>query len=251
MGDGDSSNLVEIKSNSYSYLTNGFLATISLADETMTAGRFYQFSYTAINSIDTSEASHIVTVPAADYPEAPANLVRVASTRNSISVVWDEVADTQLPAGLTTGYSLYIDNGLHGDFILIYDGEGVPTVRHFEAKGLVTGRHYRFYVISTNHVGHSAASSIVSIYACENPSDLSAPEKISISKTSVTVSWKQPGNDGGCPITGYALFRDGGPLVDSFTEVHASNVNNKRALNIFTITDLPVGIVGKELRIKV
>ena len=51
-----------------------------------------------------------------------------------------------------------MDNGLHGDFSLVYDGEGVPTVRSFEATNLVTGHPYRFYVVSINHVGESPIS---------------------------------------------------------------------------------------------
>ena len=75
-------------------MTDGFLATISLADESMTAGLFYQFSYTAVNSVGTSDASHILTVPAAAYPQAPSNLMKTASSRTSISVAWDDTANT-------------------------------------------------------------------------------------------------------------------------------------------------------------
>ena len=65
----------------------------------MLAGRFYQFSYTAVNDVDESEASSILTVPVADYPQMPQNLQRAASTKVSIDVAWDESADTQLSAG--------------------------------------------------------------------------------------------------------------------------------------------------------
>ena len=188
-GDGDSINLTEISSASYSYGTNGFLAVIPLSTESMTAGLFYQFSYSAQNKVGTSDASHVVTVPIADYPDAPTGLARVSSTRTAISLEWNKSSDTQLPAGLITGYLLYMDNGIHGDFDLVYNGEGVPTVRNFEATGLVTGRPYRFYVVTLNHVGQSPLGEIVTIYACENPSGLAAPEKLDVSKTSVTVKW--------------------------------------------------------------
>ena len=115
----------------------------------------------------------------------------------------------------------------------------------------MTGRPYRFYVVSLNHVGQSNPSDILSVYSCDYPSGLEAPEKLSITQTSVTVTWMQPANDGGCPITSYALYRDGGPSEDQFTEIHPAEVNNNPALNQFTITDLPAGILGEKLRIKV
>ena len=66
--------MTQITATSYSYASNGFLATISLADEAMIAGRFYQFSYTAVNKVNESNASSIVTVPIADAPQTPQNL---------------------------------------------------------------------------------------------------------------------------------------------------------------------------------
>lgn len=198
-----------------------------------------------------SELSSIITVPIADYPDAPATLARTSSTRTSISVEWAEVADTQLPSGLQSGYQLYMDSGIHDDFYLVYNGEGVPTVRTYTAESLVTGRPYRFYAVSLNHVGQSPAGTIVTIYACEHPSGLAKPEKVAVTQTSVTVKWSQPSNDGGCPVTSYSLLRDGGPNDETFVEVHSADVNEKPGLEEFTITDLPIDIIGSSLRIKV
>ena len=74
-GDGDSYTLTQISSASYTYLDNGFLVTIAdFSVESITPGLFYQFSYIAVNSVGPSDASNIVTVPIADYPEAPTSL---------------------------------------------------------------------------------------------------------------------------------------------------------------------------------
>ena len=180
-----SATLTQISTSSYTYLANGFLATLAdFSTESITPGLFYQFSYLAVNNVGTSDHSSIVTVPVADYPDAPTGLQRVQSIvpgRTSIWLEWDVVADTQLPAGQLTGYKLWMDNGLHGDFELVYNGEGVPDVRTFEANGLVTGRPYRFYAVAVNHVGESPASDLVTIYSCEAPSSLAAPTKSAIS----------------------------------------------------------------------
>lgn len=247
-GDGDSSTLTEI--TTYSYSSNGFLATITLADEAMTAGLFYQFSYLAVNKVGDSELSSVLTVPIGDVPAQPTGLARTSSAKTSIGVVWDQSFDTQTPAGKITGYRLYMDNGLHGDYDLVYDGEGVLTVVTYEAMDLDTGHPYRFYTLALNHVGESAPSEVTQIFACDKPSGLSAPTKVSVSKTSVTVKWTQPSDDGGCPIASYGILRDGGPSDDTFVEVHASEVNDHPSLDEFTVTDLPADIVGEQIKIK-
>ena len=82
-----------------------------------------------------------------------------------------------------------MDNGLHGEFSLVYDGEGVPTVQQFTADNLMTGFPYRFYVKALNYVGESAASVTTQIFACAKPSGVPAPSKVTVSKTSVSIKW--------------------------------------------------------------
>ena len=43
-----------------------------------------------------------------------------------------------------------MDNGLRGDFELVYNGEGVPKAKYYEAMPSEPGRPYRFYVIAIN-----------------------------------------------------------------------------------------------------
>jgi hypothetical protein len=39
---------------------------------------------------------------------------------------------------------------------------------------------------------------------------LAAPLLVSTTSESMTVEWNEPSDNGGCPITGYQLFRDNG-----------------------------------------
>jgi len=39
-----------------------------------------------------------------------------------------------------------MDNGLGENFKLIFNGEGLPEVRSFNATGLVTGLPYKFFI---------------------------------------------------------------------------------------------------------
>jgi hypothetical protein len=40
----------------------------------------------------------------------------------------------------------------------------------------------------------------------------------------IPIMWQAPEDDGGCPITSYAILRDGGPSSPSFQEVHNAEV---------------------------
>lgn len=57
-----------------------------------------------------------------------------------------------------------------GDFTLVRNGFGFPTVRSHTVTGLSTGLPYRFYAVSENFVGKSSASSYFTFYSCVSPS---------------------------------------------------------------------------------
>lgn len=81
---------------SYTYSGNGFTATLNVASESMTAGKFYQFIYRAVNAIGNSDFSGVVTYGVADIPATPSAPTKVesSSTRTSITVTWSAVAST-------------------------------------------------------------------------------------------------------------------------------------------------------------
>jgi hypothetical protein len=58
--------------SSYTYGTHGFQHIVVLSTESMTAGLFYQFVFTAENVVGTSDYSDVVTFPLADAPAKPA-----------------------------------------------------------------------------------------------------------------------------------------------------------------------------------
>jgi len=75
--------------------------------------------------------------------------------------------------------------------------------------------------------GFGPESGIASLIACTAPSGLSAPYFISSTGSSQTIGWTTPADEGGCPITGYAVFRDDGVTMNPTIEV---NVNNDPAV---------------------
>ena len=72
-----------------------------------------------------------------------------------------------------------------------------------------------------NENGISAQSAISTYYACAIPADLSFPSYVSSDQTAktITVSWPQPEDDGGCPILGYELYRSDGVSSDMTIKV--------------------------------
>lgn len=48
-----------------------------------------------------------------------------------------------------------------------------------------------------------------------------APVRTTSTATTITVSWQAPLNNGGCPITGYAVYMDDGTGLGTFNEVNA------------------------------
>ena len=49
----------------------------------------------------------------------------------------------------------------------------------------------------------------------------------------MTLEWTAPNDDGGCPITGYAVFRDDGVTGDPTVEINSDNdidIRNKPTL---------------------
>lgn len=102
-------------------------------------------------------------------------------------------------------------------------------------SNLVTALPYRFYLVAFNTNGAGLASNIATYPPCNTPSGFARPSRVSSSLTSITISWQEPLNNGGCSITGYAVFVDNGangPFVEA-------NVNYDISVrNIPTLTQL-------------
>lgn len=47
-------------------------------------------------------------------------------------------------------------------------------------------------------------------YSCAKPDMVSAPVRITGDRTDLMLGWTIPENDGGCPLTGFNLYRDNG-----------------------------------------
>lgn len=69
-----------------------------------------------------------------------------------------------------------MDNGLNENFKIVWNGRGNSDTLYYNVTGLYTGRPYRFYVIAINSAGNSSASNITTVYACDKPGYIAAPQ---------------------------------------------------------------------------
>jgi len=64
-------------------------------------------------------------------------------------------------------------------------------------------------VVAINYNGIGEPSDETFAYSCLAPWGMAIPQYISSTKTTITISWRPPLLDGGCPIYTYALYVDG------------------------------------------
>jgi hypothetical protein len=148
-----------------------------------------------------------------------------------------------------------MDDG-NGTYVTKYDGQYKPSVHYALVDGLTNGHFYTFRALALDYNGNSATSASAGFYVCTAPSDFSAPLITSQTSTAMVLEWTPPADDGGCSITGYALFRDDGEVAGTAvtTELNSASdasIRNKPSLRAMTATFWPAGTVGQSFRLQV
>jgi hypothetical protein len=112
---------------------------------------------------------------------------------------------------------------------------------------LTTGTFYRFKVSAYNFNGEGEMSDALETYACIAPSKMLSPTRVSSTVSSLTLEWEAPTDDGGCPVLGYAVFRNDGQGGAVDTEINTesdSNIRNLPSLRQATVTNYPADSLG-------
>ena len=223
---------------------------------TLTAGVIYQIKFRCINIKGPSVDSDILYAspnikPA--QPDAPTVLYQYSSN-TSLYVTWTLVSDGTGAGGKIKGYKLYADDGHGGVFTMIYSTVDIsPKIDYYLMTALTRALPYRFKLEAYNFNGAGPQSDIASYKPCSVPSGWSKPSKVATTSASITVRWNEPTNNGGCPITGYAVFVDDG-ANGNFVEANVDNDNSVRylpSLSQLTITRVDITKVGEVFRVKV
>ena len=67
---------------------------------------------------------------------------------------------------------------------------------------------YRFRVAAKNSIGQGEWSDVVSFYAASAPANPVEFTKTIQKEDKLTLSWRVPPSNGGCPITGYRIWME-------------------------------------------
>ena len=215
----------------------------------------YRTKIRAVNELNKySQFSHELVFALGPLPSAPSAPSKVIeeSTKDSIMVSWPQVTGDDLPL---IGYRLYADTGQKDELRLVYDGKNRATKTKFlfdrlanDGIALSPLLFYQFQVTALNFNGESARSQpIALLQTCTAPSQIPQPQIVQVSTATVHLSWMEPVNNGGCPITSYHLYLAGAGVDDPFNEIESANVINQPFLTnyAFDATSLTPGALYK------
>jgi hypothetical protein len=104
---------------------------------------------------------------------------------------------------------MYMSEKGSGKFIKIHDGTYNLDIKFFNVTGLTTGKAYSFYVEAVNFNGVGQPSDETFAYSCLAPWGLAIPNYVDSTKSTISISWRPPLLDGGCPIYTYQLYVNG------------------------------------------
>jgi hypothetical protein len=149
-------------------------AAIDAVANSLTAGKTYRIKYRAVNDVGESDFTGTTSIALANLPAKVDPPVRVdaLSTDSKIVLQWTAPTITESPGGDVIGYRLEVDNGLGGDFTIVYDSANTPSLTQLVLGGsnglhtIVTGRPYRMRLTARAFNGLAEASDITVIYSC-------------------------------------------------------------------------------------
>lgn len=148
------------------------------------------------------------------------------------------------------GYRLQQDDGLGGDFSVVYDGSQNPQQLSYSAYNLVSGRTYKYKVNAVDVNGQGSDSAVYSFISCVAPTGLELPTITATTETTFTASWCPPANEGGCGLTGYKLWMDNG--AGSAIDIPVDEVTIANNPNLFEHTATLAGnYTGSTIRAKI
>jgi hypothetical protein len=151
----------------------------------------YRFRTRAQNALGFSDYSEVLSVAMADLPDQANTPTKITalSSNTSLAITWVSNTNHDLPGGEVTGYKIFMDDGLNGDFQEVFYAKNVPTLTEYIAYNLVPQRPYRVRIQAENFNGFGPLSNIATFWTCSAPSNLAPPRFVSSTSTSMTISW--------------------------------------------------------------
>lgn len=188
---------------------------LSYTETSVVAGKTYSFKISAVNIVGEGNLSSSIEIIAAYLPSTPPTPTYVsADSSPQITIQWGAPAyDGGSPI---VNYRVYMDNLFVGQ-----TAGGVLT--YTKNTGLTVGNTYTFKVSAVNAIGESSLSGGVAIIAAQVPSAPDLPTKKSASASFIEPQWLAP-NNGGSPILGYRIYKDGTTIAGTL-ETNAATLS--------------------------
>ncbi|CAF92417.1 unnamed protein product, partial [Tetraodon nigroviridis] len=188
-------------------LINSSVKRTSLFVSHLTKYMQYTFRVSAENNFGVSKATESETI-VAEHPFTPPGPPTRPSvfniTANTMTLKWEEPYHDG--GSKVTGY--WIEKKERNNILWVRENK-IPCFEcNYRAESLVEGLEYQFRVYAMNSAGLSKASEASKGAVAQNPVDPpTKPEVTNVTRTTVSLKWSAPLNDGGSPIVGYIIER--------------------------------------------
>ncbi|CAM4797813.1 unnamed protein product [Rotaria magnacalcarata] len=201
-------------------------------------GRPYLFQVRAFNQAGASPWSeYLDVISGPGIPEAPRNISAECRTANSALISWEEGVNN---GAAITEYRLEWSRKESDSFIQLYCGTNCTC----EAKGLTPATHYFFRVQAVNLAGISPYSMLASCVTPASPPSIVTSVKVYPKSTSMTITWKQPANNGSS-ITCYHIDIGEKEFIFASPELIEYTINEVLSDTAYRIRIRAVNTIGQ------
>jgi hypothetical protein len=114
-----------------SYDGHSLTFTIDQSNEgTLVTGKTYRVKYRAVNAVGASSFTGTTSIAMADLPGKSNIPTRVDSLSDETRIVlqWTPPTSADSPGGDIIGYRLEVDDGLGGNFTIVYDSSNTASL---------------------------------------------------------------------------------------------------------------------------
>jgi fibronectin type 3 domain-containing protein len=176
---------------------------LSYKDTGLATGQAVSYRVAAVSAAGEGDLSPSLVATAPQPPSAPTS-VAASGGLNSIGLTWDAPADN---GGLAvTGYRVYGGDGPGPTQLLATLG----LVTTWEETALPAGSERFYRVTASNGAGEGDATPDVTATTFDAPGP---PRTFTVASgpgpDEISLAWQPPEHDGGTPVTGYRIYRDG------------------------------------------